>query len=268
MADGWSIKAMHRLLVTSETYQLASGPADREWPASTAAAARDIWQQSKARDPQNHLLWHRRRARLDAETIRDAMLAVGEGLSPRRDGLGIRPPLAPEVTATLLKDQWIVSGDEEDHRRRSIYLFVRRNLRYPMFDVFDRPDTNASCPQRHESTTATQSLTMFNSQFSLACARRLAGTLMVSAPESSDCRIDEAYRRLFARAPSTDELRKAQQFLEGQAALLRAEGRTVDSFALPDGTSANGDPVASAALVDFCLALTELKRVSVRRLRR
>ena len=97
------------------------------------------------------------------------MLAAGQWLSPRRGGPGIRPPLPPEVTATLLKDQWTVSGDEEDHRRRGIYLFVRRNLRFPMFDVFDRPDTNASCAVRHESTTAVQSLTLLNSDFSLRC---------------------------------------------------------------------------------------------------
>ncbi len=168
--SGWSIKAMHRLLVTSEAYQMASGPSDREWPAELATAAQTTWRQSSARDPQNQSLWRRTRQRLEAETIRDAMLAASGGLSPRRGGPGIRPPLPPEVTVTLLKNQWVVSGDEEDHRRRGIYLFVRRNLRYPLFDVFDRPDTNASCPRRHESTTATQALAMFNSEFSLACA--------------------------------------------------------------------------------------------------
>ena len=114
--------------------------------------------------------------------IRDAMLLASERLSPRRGGPGVRPPLPPEVTVTLLKDQWMVSGDEEDHRRRSIYLFVRRNLRYPLFDVFDRPDTNASCAARHESTTATQSLVLLNSQFSLDCACGLAAALLRCEP--------------------------------------------------------------------------------------
>ncbi len=253
--SGWSIKAMHRLLVTSETYQMASGPFDREWPTEVAAAARETWRQSSARDPQNQLLWRRSRLRLEAETIRDAMLAASGGLSSRRGGPGIRPPLAPEVTATLLKGQWIVSGDEDDHRRRGIYLFVRRNLRYPLFEVFDRPDTNASCPRRHESTTATQALAMFNSEFSLACARRLAGALAAAAPDDSARRVTQAYLRLFGRVASEEEIRQGQDFLARQEAILRAEKRAADSLALADAPHASDNPFASAALVDFCLAL-------------
>ena len=132
---------------------------------------------------------------------------------------------------------------------------MRRNLRYPLFDVFDRPDTNASCPRRHESTTATQALAMFNSEFSLACARRLAGALAAAAPEDPARRVDEAYVRLFGRAASDEETRQAQQFLTRQEASLRAEGRAADSLALADAPGATDNPFASAALVDLCLAL-------------
>jgi hypothetical protein len=253
--DGWSLKKLHRLIVTSQAYQTASSPFDPQWSAEQTEGARAIWQRSSGRDPDNGLFWHRRRARLDAEAVRDFMLVSCGQLSTRRGGPGIRPPLAPEVTATLLKDQWLLSGDDEDHRRRGIYLFVRRNLRFPMFDVFDRPDTNASCALRHESTTASQSLVMLNSEFSLRCARWLAGAVIRSHPDNTARQLTEAYQRVFCRPATDAEIRGAQEFLDRQEERLRAEGRVIDSLALPDGPAPDENPHASAALVDFCLAL-------------
>lgn len=253
--DGWGMKKMHRLIVTSEAYQIASYPFDAGWSADETRSARGIWQRSSARDPRNTLLWRRRATRLDAEMIRDAMLAISGQLSARRGGPGVRPPLPPEVTATLLKDQWQVSGDDEDHRRRSIYLFVRRNLRYPMFDVFDRPDTNASCPLRHESTTATQSLELFNSEFSLRCARHLAGMLLRSEPANRTNRLQEAYLRVFGRRANEDVVRLAEAFLDRQQESLRTDRRTPADLALPVGAPDDGDPFAASTWVDFCLAL-------------
>jgi hypothetical protein len=256
VADGWRLKRLHRLLVTSEAYQSASGPFDPGWSSDQSLAAREIWKTSLAADPLNESIWHRRRARLDGEAIRDAMLSAAGRLSTRRGGPGIRPPLSPEVTGTLLKDQWLVNGDDEDHRRRSIYLFVRRNLRYPMFDVFDRPDTNASCPARHESTTATQSLTLLNSDFSLQCARWLAGAILREQSKEPTRQIEAAYLRLLGRQATGDELHVGQAFLERQQAMLRAEGRGNESLALPEADGlAIQDPFAAASLVDFCLAL-------------
>jgi hypothetical protein len=237
IADGWSLKQMHRLMVTSQAYQLASVPYDAAWTPEQVADAKATWERNQAADPDNALLWHRPLQRLDGEAIRDAMLMAADKLSPRTGGPGIRPPLAAEVTETLLKDQWKVSGDEEDHRRRSIYLFVRRNLRYPMFDVFDRPDTNASCALRHESTTATQALTQFNSEFSLQAARWLVEKLPRASSREA---VAEAYVRVLNRPASADELAAGEEFLAKQAARLNEAGR---------------EDAEEAALVDFCLAL-------------
>jgi hypothetical protein len=255
IADGCSLKRMHRLLVTSETYKLASAPYDASWAADEVRPARDLWRRNAARDPDNRWLWRRRTTRLDGEAIRDAMLVAGGQLSPRRGGPGIRPRLPAEITETLLKDQWKVSGDDEDHRRRSIYLFVRRNLRYPMFDVFDRPDTMASCALRHESTTATQSLTQLNSEFSFDCARWLAGAVLTGAPSIGRPQIDAAYLRVLARPAADDEARLAVEFIERQAAALREDSRGPDELAQPIPAGRDGDPFTRAALVDFCLAL-------------
>ncbi|MBI2826570.1 MAG: DUF1553 domain-containing protein [Planctomycetia bacterium] len=255
VADGWSMKKMHKLLVTSETYQLAASAFDADWPAERAQAARATWNAAAANDPEDELLWRRRRTRLSGEAIRDAMLAACDRLSPRHGGPGVRPPLPPEVTGTLLKDQWRVTENAEDHRRRSIYLFVRRNLRYPLFDVFDRPDANASCPRRHESTTATQSLVLFNSQFSLDCARYLAGALPRAQPTDDARRIEDAYLRVFGRRPSGEEAKIGAEFLTRQAERLRHEARETARLAQPAGCEPSTDPFATAALVDFCLAL-------------
>ena len=140
---GWRLKRMHRAIVGSATYQ-------------QAATAR----------------------RLDGEAIRDAMLSAAGLLTSDRGGPGVMPPLPPELVGTLLKDQWKASPREADHYRRSIYVFARRNLRYPIFEAFDRPDANASCSVRNRSTTAPQSLVLLNSEFSLMAARHLAGRVL------------------------------------------------------------------------------------------
>lgn len=251
---GWSLKRMHRLLATSETYQLASSPHDPQWSDDERALAQKIWRESSQSDGDNELLWRRDRVRLEGEAVRDALLAAGNRLSPRRGGPGVRPPLPPEVTGTLLKNQWNVTADEEDHRRRSIYLFVRRNLRYPLFDVFDRPDTNASCPQRHESTTATQSLVLLNSAFSLDCARQLARELRNESPHDRAAQVDGAYLRLLGRAASAAEQQIAAEFLAGQEALLQRE-RAAAADAQAAAITIDESALSAAALADLCLAL-------------
>ena len=182
-----------------------------------------------------------------------------ERISPRRGGPGVRPRLPAEVAATLLnKGQWIVNPDEIDHRRRSIYFFVRRNLRYPLFEAFDRPDTNASCPRRNRSTIAPQALILLNSEFSLAVGRDLAGFVLEPADRTSEEYVRLAYRRVLGRLPSPSELDVALRFLENEAAKLKESNRPVDELALPPMLSDGADPYAAAALTDFCLALFNL----------
>ena len=167
------------------------------------------------------------------------------------------PPLPNELLGTLLKGQWKVSPNEEDHRRRSIYLFVRRNLRYPLFEVFDRPDTNATCPRRNISTIAPQALELLNSQFSLACSQELAGYVLAQADQPEQ-QIRLCFQRTLSREPTAEELKLAQAFLTSQASTIAAQNRQSDKLALPQPLPAGANPAASAALVDFCLALFNL----------
>ena len=227
----WSLKAMHRLIVTSATYRQASRLRSRD---STVTQS---WKKSLAQDSGNRLWTRMTRHRLSGEAIRDAMLAASGSLSQRRGGPGVRPPLPQELLVTLLKNQWPVSKDERDHRRRSIYLFVRRNLRYPIFSVFDQPDTNASCPRRNRSTTATQSLMLLNSRFSLDAAQRLARAVVERTGTNREKQIALAFRRTLGRPPTPIERRFARKFLERDAAATQRPG--------------NGP----AALTNFCLVL-------------
>lgn len=244
--QGWSLKSMHRLIVDSATYRQAS------------FGSGEAWERARRVDPENKLLSRMYRNRLTGETIRDAMLAVSGSLNTEPGGPGVRPPLSEEITVTLLKDQWQVSTNVHDHYRRSIYLFARRNLRYPMFDIFDRPDANASCARRHESTTALQSLNLLNSEFSLEMARRLAGVILSDPRQSIAQCVDRGYRLVLGRSASAVERDAAIKFMEHHSADLKDAERTTESLAAPLPAIAGLDPHEGAALVDFSLALLNL----------
>ena len=230
---GFSFKNMHRLIVTSATYRQTSRLPENASPEVTTS-----WQRSLKIDRKKRLWSRMSRRRLEGEAVRDAMLAAAGQLSDRRGGPGIRPPLPNELVHTLLKNQWPVSKDPADYTRRSIYLFVRRNLRYPLFEAFDKPDTNFSCPRRNRSTIAPQALMLLNSKLSLDAAKALTGLTEALVDESSDSdnqeQIDQIYLRCLSRRPSAVELELADEFLNSASARHHA------------------------ALVDLCLAVFNL----------
>jgi hypothetical protein len=240
----WSLKHLHRLILCSATYR----------QASKATAAESSWKQSIAADPSNDLYSRFPRRRLEGETLRDALLASAGLLSSERGGPGVRPPLPKELVNTLLKGQWTESPRQADHYRRSVYLFARRNLRYPLFEAFDRPDANASCPVRTRSTTAPQSLVLFNSELSLLAARHLAGRVLI---DSSDLqhRIESIYLHALSRSPTEKEVATLATFLTEQRRRLETAGRPREELALPMGCSPDVEPYSAAALVDACLAV-------------
>ncbi len=197
--QGWSLKAMHRLIVTSACYRLDSR-------ASKASAEAD---------PENTYLSHQNRKRLDGEAIRDALLACSGTLNPMMGGPCVFPELPAELTKLSGKGAiWPVSPKVEDRNRRSLYVFTRRNLRYPFFEVFDRPDTNASCPRRPVSTIAPQALSLLNGKLARDAASALAGRVRHEVSTRGD-RIDRAYRLALGRGPDVTERRVAEEFLDG-----------------------------------------------------
>ena len=212
---GWRLKDLHREILLSATYRT------RSFRDSVRASGEndDTWERLIRSDPDNRLLGRYPRRRLEGEIIRDAMFAVSGSLSRVGGGPGIMPPLPVELKQTLLRGQWSASEREADHYRRSVYLFARRNLPYPMFATFDRPSANTSCAARDSSTTAPQALYLFNSSVTIDAAKRLAERLRRRHPDDRNGQIDEAYRRLFSRSPDADELQQATTFLREVASL-------------------------------------------------
>jgi hypothetical protein len=237
-ADGWRLKPLHRLMVTSATY--------RQSNRSDPKLAAD--------DPENSLFGRMNRRRLDAEGVRDAMLAVSGELNPKMSGPGVIAPLEKEVkdlifTEAEVVDLWPVDRDATEHARRALYLFRKRNVRYPLFDAFDAPDTQSACPRRATSTHALQALTLLNSDLAAGRAQVLAARILREGGASVDDRIRRAYQIVLAREPGPIEVDRARSFLKAQAERARQ-----------DVSQQNGpaDELPSrdrAAWVDFSLAL-------------
>ena len=268
---GGSMKSLRRLLVTSATYRQASRLSTPGWTDAERKTASEAWAKATDADGMNRLWWKYPRRRLDGESLRDAMLSAAGVLSTRRGGRGVMQPLPEEVMRSLLANQWKVDPDEENHHRRSIYLFARRNLRDPLFEVFDRPDANASCPVRNRSTTAPQALELFNSKFALDMARRVAGRALASdrvgglsaangISETTDAK-DEfanavriAFALTLARPATSEEKASSVDFLLAQVDEI-GDGSDAARLALPVPMPEGVSPQEGAAFVDFCLVL-------------
>ena len=259
-AGDWEMKRLHRTIAASATYRqvsildfglpiLDSGNSPR-----VSDNPKSKIQNPKLLDPTNDLYSRFPRRRLEGEAIRDAMLSAAGLLTGERGGPGVMPPLPPELVGTLLKDQWKTSPREADHYKRSVYVFARRNLRYPIFEAFDRPDANASCPARNRSTTAPQSLMMLNSEFSLLAARHLAGRVLADAADPGR-QAELLYLHAYSRQPTPEETQRLGAFLVSQQKEIAAAARPSDQLALPPALAENADPAAAAALVEAALAL-------------
>ena len=206
----WSRKRLHRLIVTSSVYRQASVVVD--WTPSSDRP--DVGVRAT-----ESLLAHFPRRRLDGEAIRDALLAASGELNRQPGGPGFRPPLPEELVRTLLKSQWPVTPEVEQHRRRSVYLFARRNLRYPIFEAFDKPDGNASCSRRNVSTIAPQALLLLNADDSVVAAQQLAARIEKQTGSDRRAAVELAYRQILNRKPTADDVRDAEQFLTSDSAL-------------------------------------------------
>ena len=146
-------------------------------------------------------------------------------------------------------------SDPTEHRRRSLYLFRKRNVRYPMFDAFDAPDTQTACPQRGSSIHALQPLVTLNSQFALDRAAALAGRVYREAG-TQEARISLAYQCVLSRLPIENEITTAKDFLASQAKFLRKTAeKATKPLTRPSFFTPTADPAEAAAWVDFALAM-------------
>jgi hypothetical protein len=196
---GWSIKQLHRLIMTSEAYRMSSQTDD-------AAAAE--------KDPDDRYLWHFRIQRLEAEIVRDAILATSGALDRAIGGPPVFPHIPAEILASMAGGIWKNEEDGPQSWRRSVYVYRKRGLVFPMFEVFDLPDQNSSCSRRNISTVPTQALTMLNDPFVLRQAKLFADRLREAAPNDPARQLDLAYRIALSRPPTVEESRLAADFLE------------------------------------------------------
>ncbi|MFN7924217.1 MAG: DUF1553 domain-containing protein [Bryobacteraceae bacterium] len=209
---GWSVKRILRAMLVSEAFQLA---------AEDDAGNRE-------RDPENHFLWRARTPRLDAETLRDSMLAASGDVDLRVGG----PAVHPHIDSALLQRSSLrtwpgLTDDDPATWRRSLYVFSKRSIRYPMFDAFDAPDMVSSCARRTVSVTAPQALLSMNNRAVRLQAERFAGRLRRECGPDLRTQVQRGFEIALARLPNEREFSSSVEFA---------------------GTGADG-------LADFCLAL-------------
>jgi hypothetical protein len=219
---GWGLKRLHRMILLSSTYQMQSMANGRGLEV----------------DPEDRLLWHFPRRRLEGEAIRDALLACAGSLDLRAFGRPVVPPLSSEELTGLFdaKGKWPVTKDSLEHTRRSVYLLVRRTFVYPLFAAFDAPEVMVSCPQRSRTVVPAQALALLNSPLPREQSVLFARRLLRECGEQPEKIVPRAWEFAFSRLPTAAERDRAQLFLRQRMAA--GEGAAL-----------------SSALADLCLAL-------------
>ncbi len=201
---GWSLKALHRLIVTSATYRQNSR----------------VLPEHMTRDPENRLLARSPRLRVDAEMVRDIALKASGLLSPKIGGPSVYPPQPASVTALAYGNVPWKPSEGEDRYRRSLYTFSQRTAPFAAYLVFDGP-TGENCTARRErSNTPLQALTLMNDEMFLEMSRTLAKRA-VESTSSAESRAAFIFRRCATRAPTEDELASLIKFQQHQFQRLR-----------------------------------------------
>jgi Protein of unknown function (DUF1553)/Protein of unknown function (DUF1549) len=222
---GWSLKRLHRLIMLSNTYRSGSVAAGRGMQV----------------DPENRLLGHFPRHRLEGEAIRDNMLACAGDINLKAFGPPVVPPLSSQELTGLFdaKGKWPVTRNVSEHTRRSVYLLVRRTFVYPLFAAFDPPEVMSSCPRRTQTIVPTQALTLLNSPVAREQAKIFARRLLKECGDKPEEEAARAWLLAFGRPITATEMDRALTFL-----------RTMTTSAVTGGA-----PTPETALADLCLAL-------------
>jgi hypothetical protein len=206
--QGWSVKQMQRLIMTSETYKMDS------------AFSRE---NNLKADPTDVYLWRFPTHRLEAEIIRDITLSASGELNMAAGGEPFFPPIPVSVRADQPRGNWELTKEESATWRRSVYAYVKRGLKYPMFEVYDLPDLNVTCERRAVSTVPTQALTMLNNEFMLIQVNHFADRVWNQAGRDPEKQVKEMYRIAFSREPTKHEMDLNLSFLEKQKARAQAQ---------------------------------------------
>lgn len=241
IAQGYDTKHLHRLIVTSATYRQASNVRSSDDEPDSQAIA------SEQQSPQ-HVYASFPRQRLSSERIRDSWLASAGTLNDTMFGPGVRPELPPNFGGA---GNWKLS-EPHDRTRRSVYIYAKRNLPYPLMAAFDFPDMHETCGCRTKTTIAPQALMLLNSGLILDAAKQLAQRAKIEADSADpDAQTTTAWKIAFGRAPSLRELEVSRKFIAAQQQTIAASNLT------RTGEDANRvrDSDHDDAFVDLCHAL-------------
>ncbi|MEM7233443.1 MAG: DUF1553 domain-containing protein, partial [Planctomycetota bacterium] len=202
--SGWQLKRLHRLIMRSSTYQMASQGRDG----------------SAAQDPDHLWLSRFPRRRLEAEAIWDHLHATAGTINSRMFGPAVYPPIDPSLLKAKLNSKWEAKRYEDQWTRRGVYVVVRRSLVYPFFDTFNAPLPVASCAHRDRTVVSPQALTLLNDKIVLKQARAFAGRIFREGKGRATAMIDEAFLLAFGRRPSLEERSESISFIELSAKRL------------------------------------------------
>jgi cytochrome c553 len=228
MARGWSWKALHRLILTSNTYRQASR----------------FDEKAAMKDAENRLFWRMNPQRLEAEVLRDSILTMSGKLNPEMGGPGIYPRIDSSVIASGSRPRWPLEVKEGPAEwRRSVYIFVKRSVLVPLIEVFDCPVTVVSSPVRSVSTVSPQALALLNNEFVLQQAQYFSERVRSEAGTDLRAQISRAFQIALNRRPSGKENLWATEFIKAQAVGYQKR---------------NNEKPDEAALRDFCHALINL----------
>jgi hypothetical protein len=240
--EGWSIKKLHRQILLSSVYRQSSAHRPDAYKA----------------DPDNLLLAVFPRKRLDAEEIRDSLLAASGELNDKIGGPAVFPALPSNVIVgnNTFDDNplWRVSKDLSDHNRRSLYVFTRRSVPYSMLEVFDPANPQLVHSKRDVTTTPLQALTLFNNSTVFSWSQALAGRVINEAGNNESAQVDRLYQILFSRNADKSEKEALHEFLGKQEKII--QGKAADgSFAVSVPTGLKNpqgqNPIHLAAFVDL-----------------
>ncbi len=217
LAGGWKIKRLHKLIMLSNVYRM-----DSAHPDETAYSQVDF---------ANRLWWRRNRLRLEAEPLRDAMLAASGELDLRIGGPSFSPPLSRETLEGLsMKSGAWKESPPEDQKRRSVYMMTKRSLLLPLMTTFDFADTTQPVVQRSISTVAPQALALLNNDFVHQQSRAFAARLHQEAGDDGTKQIERAWWLALSRAPTARERAAALAHLEAQQAASDARAAALESL--------------------------------------
>ena len=243
----WSIKELHRQIVTSATYRQSSDNRD------------DL----VSVDPENRLLARQRRMRLEAEIIRDVSLSISGLLSPRMGG----PSVFPYQVEGILDNRatpatWTIS-EGEDRYRRGLYTWVWRLTPHPMLPLFDSPDLVTACTRRDRSNVPIQALTLLNDPTFLECARSLAKRILDENLSSDEDRIRLLFRLSLSRNPHAEESRIVGNLLVDQIAGFEKQMEAAKQLVGTEESSKHGEPQLASWIV-VCRVILNLDETITR----